>query len=54
MKARSIKELLGHNKKVVAECKDLGIMGNQYLIASAWVDAVTYVIENYNCTPKEV
>jgi len=52
MKPRSIKELLGHNKKIVAECKDLGVGGNQLLIASTWVDAVTYVIDNYECIPK--
>tara|TARA_Y100000310_G_scaffold256787_1_gene264669 strand:+ start:355 stop:522 length:168 start_codon:yes stop_codon:yes gene_type:complete len=53
MKARPIENLLKHNIKVVSECKELGIMGNQYLIASTWVDAVTYVMDNYECTPKE-
>ena len=53
MKARSIKMLLGHNKKVVHECKEYGITGNHFLVASTWVDAITYVIDNYDCTPKE-
>ena len=54
MKARPIENLLKYNKKIVTECKDLGVGGNQLLIASTWVDVLTYVIDNYKCTPKQV
>ena len=52
-KARPIKNLLKYNKKVVSECRELGISGNHYIMALTWVDAITYVMDNYECTPKE-
>ena len=53
MKARPIENLLEHNKKVKAKHEEIGNMGIDYTRASTWVDAVSYIIDNYECTPKE-
>ena len=53
MKAKPIKNLLKHNQEVKAKHIEIGSFGLDYTIASTWVDAVTYIMDNYECTPKE-
>ena len=53
MKAKPIENLLKHNQKVKAKHEEIGSIGIDYTIASTWVDAVSYIIDNYECTPKE-
>ena len=53
MKARPIENLLQHNQEVKAQHEESGNLGIDYTIVSAWVDAVSYIINNYECTPKE-
>mgnify|MGYP003152734886 CR=1 FL=1 len=53
MKARSIENLLKYNQIVKAQHEEIGNLGLDYTIASTWVDAISYVVDNYECTPKE-
>jgi len=53
MKTKPIEDLLKFNQIVKAQHEEIGNLGVDYTIASAWVDAVSYIIDNYECTPKE-
>ena len=53
MKAKPIEDLLKYNKIIKAQHEEIGNLGVDYTIVSAWVDAVSFVIDNYKCIPKE-
>jgi len=53
MKARPIENLLKHNQEVKAKHEEIGSVGLEYTIASTWVDVISYIMDNYECTPKE-
>ena len=53
MKTKPIEDLLKYNQIIKAQHEEIGNLGVDYTIASAWVDAVSFVIDNYKCIPKE-
>ena len=52
MKARPIENLLKYNQEIKTKHEEISNIGIEYTIVSTWVDVLTYVIDNYNCTPK--
>ena len=56
MKARPIENLLKYCEKVDKQYGDVVSTGDQSMWNKnlGWIQAIKYVIANYNCTPKQV
>ena len=56
MKARPIENVLKHCKKIDKQYGDIVSTSDQSMWNKnlGWIQAIKYVIANYNCTPKQV
>ena len=56
MRLLPIENLLKYNQNILDEYKEFGVSPREqenYVTAKSWVDCIKYVLDNYDCIPKD-